>query len=305
MMRSRRILAVLAWLWIAGIDASALTITTPAPGTTVSPGAAITIQAAPAPGEVFSEVVFVMPGAQTTTEGALQATLAVPADAVGPTPIGVIGIRADGTAETAVVTVTVEPGALRRVSLEIPAALTRIGQVVQADIQGLFADGVTRDLSGPDRGSTYASSNDAVLAVHAAGVFQARSRGTAVVTVSNRGRSAQVTVAVEVPSPADNGIPVPDAGSDQAVSSGVRVNLSAAGSSDPDGDALTYHWTQMAGPLLFLWNETSAQAHFVAPRVAQPVTIEFALVVIDAKGAISFPDTVRIIVMPSMPVANQ
>ncbi|MGV1010702.1 MAG: PIG-L family deacetylase, partial [Dermatophilaceae bacterium] len=45
-----------------------------------------------------------------------------------------------------------------------------------------------------------------------------------------------------------NRTPVANAGPDQLVAPGASVQLTGLGSSDPDGDALTYAWTQTAGP---------------------------------------------------------
>ena len=46
------------------------------------------------------------------------------------------------------------------------------------------------------------------------------------------------------------------------------VTLDGSGSSDPDGDPLSYAWTQVSGPTVALSDATAAQPTFTAPFVA-------------------------------------
>jgi uncharacterized protein (TIGR03382 family) len=63
---------------------------------------------------------------------------------------------------------------------------------------------------------------------------------------------------------------------------GTGVSLSGTGSSDPDGDALTYAWSQTSGPTVTITGANTASASFVMPD-SGPVGIQ--LKVTDAKGA--------------------
>jgi hypothetical protein len=54
--------------------------------------------------------------------------------------------------------------------------------------------------------------------------------------------------------------PAADAGSPQTVHSGTLVSLNGAGSSDPDGDPITYSWVQLSGPPAPLANADSSTA---------------------------------------------
>jgi chitinase len=124
------------------------------------------------------------------------------------------------------------------------------------------------------------------------------------VVVTNRGVQAAATVAVQVPDPLTspltpiNHIPVPDTGPDRIVAPEQVILLSAAGSHDPDGDALEYRWEQQSGEAIVLRDDDTVEASFISPHVDSDEVLEFTLVVIDPKGATSFPATVRITVRP-------
>lgn len=70
------------------------------------------------------------------------------------------------------------------------------------------------------------------------------------------------------------------------VNSGEMVALSAEGSSDPDGDALAYHWWHYPEPGTFggtveITNPRAMEASFTAPEVWAPRTIQIVLTVHD------------------------
>lgn len=97
--------------------------------------------------------------------------------------------------------------------------------------------------------------------------------------------------------PADgNQPPVADAGDSQEVEEGEAVGLSGAASTDPDGDDLTYLWTQTDGPAVTLTGATTATASFTAPQVTGSATLLFQLKVTDEAGLSSI-DTVLITVV--------
>ncbi|TKB90336.1 MAG: tandem-95 repeat protein [Nitrospira sp.] len=84
--------------------------------------------------------------------------------------------------------------------------------------------------------------------------------------------------------------PLADAGADQTVSLSSTVTLTAAGSSDQDGNTLTYQWTQIEGTKVTLSSSTAASPTFTAPGSA--TTLQFVVVVSD--GTTSHADTVTI-----------
>jgi hypothetical protein len=93
-----------------------------------------------------------------------------------------------------------------------------------------------------------------------------------------------------------NQTPIANAGSDQTVDAGTAVTLSAAASTDPDGDALIYSWTQVSGPLVALSGADSALARFTAPAAGpNGGTLVFQLTVGDG-SSVGEPDTVTVTV---------
>ena len=93
---------------------------------------------------------------------------------------------------------------------------------------------------------------------------------------------------------AANAAPTADAGADQTVAAGATVTLAGAGT-DPDGDALTYAWTQTAGATVALSSATAQSPTFTAPSTAG--TLTFTLTVTDSVGN-SASDTVTVTVSP-------
>ena len=298
-----RVIAAFGILCATASQAVAMQIVAPAPGVTLTPGAPVVVRIAVDPAEQLSDVAVSMgeesvvatPMAGGTT---FEATVVVPRSAVGPALIIAVGVSASGRTALEFIMVTVEPGPLRSLSITPPSALTRIGEVAQLSVQGIFADSVRRDLTLPERGTTYASSDATVVGVHPTGLIQARKRGAAEVTVTNRGRTTSEVVVITAPDPPDNRIPVANPGPDRTVASESVVTLSAAASQDPDGHPLRYRWHQESGRIVTLTVTNAADLRFIAPRVVAPLELTFSLVVSDDRGATSFPTVVRVIVQP-------
>ena len=74
-----------------------------------------------------------------------------------------------------------------------------------------------------------------------------------------------------------NTTPVAEAGTDLMVSRNFTVNLDASGSSDADGDDLTYSWTQTAGPDVGDGTLSGATPAFIAPSEVGTVTFELVV----------------------------
>lgn len=89
---------------------------------------------------------------------------------------------------------------------------------------------------------------------------------------------------------------IANAGPDQTVNEGTMVNLGGTGSSDPNGDPLTFSWTQTAGPAVTLSDPISPTPIFTAPEVSASTILAFELVVNDGQVD-SSPDAVNITVL--------
>lgn len=86
------------------------------------------------------------------------------------------------------------------------------------------------------------------------------------------------------------------AGDEQTVAAGVRVNLSAE-AEDPEGEPVTYQWSQLSGPEVEIEDADQAEASFVAPAVEEEETLQLRLSVSD--GISSTEQDFAIIVIPA------
>ncbi|MCY4490550.1 MAG: PKD domain-containing protein [Thaumarchaeota archaeon] len=91
--------------------------------------------------------------------------------------------------------------------------------------------------------------------------------------------------------------PVADAGPDQTVKYGDTVTLDGRGSTDPDGDQITYSWAHASGLTANPTGSNTSQPTFTAPSSTGMIT--FTLTVSD--GALSDTDDVIITVTPPLP----
>jgi subtilisin-like proprotein convertase family protein len=130
--------------------------------------------------------------------------------------------------------------------------------------------------------------------------------GTWTVTVSDRTADNTGTLeylAIEIDFE-DNEPPVADAGQAQTVRAFDPVTLNATGTYDPEGDHITYLWTQTAGPSVTLNADDTPITGFVAPAVAASTVLTFQLTATDLGGAQGH-DFVSITVNPNQdPLAD-
>ena len=105
----------------------------------------------------------------------------------------------------------------------------------------------------------------------------------------------------------ENTPPTASAGPDQIVNERVTVTLDGSGSSDPDGDTLSYSWIQIGDTSATLSKSNTASPTFIAPAVTGKTLLTFELTVTDNfKVPKSGTDTVIITINPANtpPTAN-
>jgi len=103
----------------------------------------------------------------------------------------------------------------------------------------------------------------------------------------HRGGTASDAVTITVGS--SNRNPTANAGPDKTVQSGQVVTLTGSGS-DPDGDSLTYSWTQMSGPPATLTASLTSTANCRAPVVSEDTLLVFRLTASDGRGGSGWDD---------------
>ena len=102
--------------------------------------------------------------------------------------------------------------------------------------------------------------------------------------------------------PTANNNPTANAGSAQTVLPSATVTLTGAASSDPDSDALTYAWAQLAGTAVTLTGANTVSPSFTAP--SGNATLVFQLTVSDGRGGTGTAVVTVYVAAGGTPTAN-
>lgn len=257
-------------------------------GQTVPAGATVLLDGGasddPDPGDTLSYAWTQIAGAPVTLSGADTATPSFTAtggrylfslavtDSQGITKVGTVPVKVSNRAPV--------------ISLAIPKAVTAGSPVTldaraSADPDGGGLSYVWTQMAGPTLGLSGADSAMPSFTAGAAGDTYL----LALTVTDSQGASTTRSVKMVVggaPKPT-NRPPVPNITAPAAVATGGTVTLDARASTDPDGDALNYVWTQVAGPAVALNGAHSAQASFTAGMVG--ARYNFVLTVTDSTGS--------------------
>ncbi len=304
-------LFLLLWSWVSGQSTWALTLTTPAQGTTVQAGRSIPVAVSvgkelnlraihyywyrPEEEPLASHQAHPAPFKPAADSSPFAGTVVVPVDGLGTMRLLAVGEvvrgRLESHEEFDEVLVTVETTAeLQTIEFtaEKPWRMKQVGKRIVVPVIGQFGDEVWRPLSGSSAGSRFLSSDERVVSVDALGVLQIVGAGKATLTVENRGKTGTVEVIVHADDE-PNRPPIAEVVKELHARSGELVLLDGLRSRDPDGDPLHFEWKQILGHRVILSNVNEAKATFVAPKVSERKQYQFSLIVTDMAG----PDVIK------------
>jgi hypothetical protein len=95
--------------------------------------------------------------------------------------------------------------------------------------------------------------------------------------------------------PPPNNPPQANAGANQTVDAGATVTLDGSVSSDPEGDALSFSWSQTLGPPVALSSTSAAVVTFVAPSTGTTLTFELTVSDGESESTASVSVSVRLV----------
>jgi len=264
--------------------AASVSITAPVSGETVTPGSSITVTVALNTNHSPISRVAVL---SSVVGGLLLAPSYSASFALPPTFSGVLTLIAFAQTNTTVaqsspVTVLVIPNDTLTSLAVTPSdyTLNALGGTRALRVIGTFAGGETADLTDHRLGTSYESSATNVTSVSLDGLVTAVGNGTAQIIAQNG--ASQMTIPIMVDAPTTSSPPVANAGPNQTTRPCHTVSLVGGQSYDPNGQALSFAWTQVSGPAVTLSNASSGSPSFIAPP--NNSVLQFSLLVTDFVG---------------------
>ncbi|MBZ4417972.1 choice-of-anchor A family protein [Myxococcus sp. RHSTA-1-4] len=188
--------------WSSGVPSLAgnLVITSPAPGTQVTPGGTVTVSVAGTAGFQPATVFILGGGNAVIIEAApFSAQFQVPQQAIGSLELAAFGIDAQGMIQSSprVVLPVVSSAQLSSIQvLNGDATLGGPGSKRKLVVSGRYTDGVTRDITSPALGTVYSTSNPSIATITPDGTLTGISAGIATITVRNGAVFTSITVTV-------------------------------------------------------------------------------------------------------------
>jgi len=174
----------------------AISIEAPIDGQIVTPGSVIDV-AITAPSSFVGAYVLTPDQILSVPTQPLRVQATIPPDAIGQYAIGVRADTAAGESATASITLNVVPNAAVTSLIVNPLEVfLNVGDTVKPFVRGVFADGVTRDLSR-SAAVAFASSNTAIVSALPDGTLKATGAGSARITVFSGTASAELLINVE------------------------------------------------------------------------------------------------------------
>ncbi|MCP5158290.1 MAG: FG-GAP repeat protein [Gammaproteobacteria bacterium] len=173
-----------------------LVITSPVNDSTVTSGQAIQISVQPNPEVTVDRMVLLGPDVLSDDTPPFEFQVVVPQEAVGPIKWTALGKNSNNIFTSPPITLNASPTATLQ-SIEVQSSqdviFSSIGETLDLRIIGHYSDGVDRDLTASDTGTTYDSANPEWVTVSPEGVLTAQAEGSTYITARNQEVSTFIT----------------------------------------------------------------------------------------------------------------
>ena len=177
--------------------AETISITSPAAGTVFSPGDTVQVTVN-TPAEATRVLVALSEGSVVVDDTPpFEMDIPIPQQSFGVMTIAAMAWDANGVVGTTSTTVTITTAATVTTLKVWPDSVLYLnaGETIQFVVHGIFSDGIERDITTSERGTTYNTTDSSVASIDTAGLLTAKDPGHCAVVISN-GDSMQIPVTV-------------------------------------------------------------------------------------------------------------